>query len=551
MEKSLFFNAMPDPNFETGYDRNYSGDDISDWLRIVCETGVVKEGLAVTAGQGLSLSVASGKATLCGKGYVNTSPLTISTYEDGTPIVAPTGSSPRYDLIVLRLNNAQTKSARWIRTLVFKGTSSIPTLADLTRDSDVYDLLLGYAVIQPNADSIDQIVDTRGDEDLCPWFTAVKGYDDYYDAIVQRFESKVTLSDLASVVVTDIPSRLYLGKYSLVEVFVNGLKERDEGYSVSVSGGYVSITFPTPLDADTDVLVVVSNFIEGEGLETAIAQYTQFIQDVADIKTAQEHIYVCNGVNDNQAISAMANAFIHGAEDGASMTIKVVGHFNCVDEHGNTLTTGGDGSASSPYRVFTIDEDSTTGRRVTLDFTDASMVEASFTASHAVVFHGSGFSVVGLNLLAEADGQGSSMVAFDGDVKARDSKFSVTANDYAWIAVAGSFDDCEGRVEVANGDAYCFYSDGRIVRVNGGTYYAYTGDSGAVSAVVGQDANGAVSILNGVNAPTSASVGLFQTDALWQGGTNNYIVSTALVTALPISVIGAFSTIVGTIPLSK
>ena len=33
-EKSLFFNALPSSEFETGYDRNYNADDISNWLSV-------------------------------------------------------------------------------------------------------------------------------------------------------------------------------------------------------------------------------------------------------------------------------------------------------------------------------------------------------------------------------------------------------------------------------------------------------------------------------------------------------------------------------------
>ena len=63
-QKSLFFNALPDDSFETGYDRNYNADDISDWFSIVCETGVLKGGLEVSVGTGLTVNVAIGKATI-------------------------------------------------------------------------------------------------------------------------------------------------------------------------------------------------------------------------------------------------------------------------------------------------------------------------------------------------------------------------------------------------------------------------------------------------------------------------------------------------------
>ena len=40
-QKGLFFNALPDSTSPTGYDRNYSADDISDWFSIVCTTHLV------------------------------------------------------------------------------------------------------------------------------------------------------------------------------------------------------------------------------------------------------------------------------------------------------------------------------------------------------------------------------------------------------------------------------------------------------------------------------------------------------------------------------
>ena len=70
MQSSLFFNALPNEAYATGYDRNYDADAISNWLGIIISTGVIKNGLAVTpASSGLGVSVAVGKACINGKGY--------------------------------------------------------------------------------------------------------------------------------------------------------------------------------------------------------------------------------------------------------------------------------------------------------------------------------------------------------------------------------------------------------------------------------------------------------------------------------------------------
>ena len=202
-ELAGFFNAFPDATSQTGYDKNYSAEDVSDALAQVIETGVFKGGLAVTAGEGLSVNVAIGAASIRGHWYKNTA---IKNLELAA---APTGSSARYDLIVLRLDNTQTQSARTCYLAVKTGTSSTPTTAgSLQRDVSqygVYELLLGYVKVDPNATTIAQadITDTRGYNDAqtpggqplygdlancCPYVTAVKGYQDYYDAIIQQFE---------------------------------------------------------------------------------------------------------------------------------------------------------------------------------------------------------------------------------------------------------------------------------------------------------------------------------------------------------------------------
>ena len=74
MSKALFFNALPDESSTTGYDRNYNADDLSDFLSIVCDTGVVKtdtvgaepQGLKVVPASGRTVNVNAGKAVIKG-----------------------------------------------------------------------------------------------------------------------------------------------------------------------------------------------------------------------------------------------------------------------------------------------------------------------------------------------------------------------------------------------------------------------------------------------------------------------------------------------------
>ena len=102
MSKALFFNALPDATSPTGYDRNYNADDLSDFLSIVCDTGVVKtntvsaeaQGLKVVAASGLNINVNAGKAVIKGKGFINDALASLAISANGT-------ATSRYDYVVI------------------------------------------------------------------------------------------------------------------------------------------------------------------------------------------------------------------------------------------------------------------------------------------------------------------------------------------------------------------------------------------------------------------------------------------------------------------
>ena len=513
-EKSLFYNAFPDEESPTGYDRNYNADDLSDWFSIVCDTGVLKDGLQVTAGSGLSVNVAAGKATIKGKGYVNNSILSLNLPS------APTGASPRYDMIVLRMDNTQTASGRKTYVLV-QSVDSVPAPNYLTRDGGIYDLLLAYVTVQPNATSISQITDCRGDQDFCPWFTAVKGYDDYYDAIVQQYEFNGTMASAGTTISTNIPTNLYNGKYSLIEVYCNGLKEENTDFTVNTSGGYITITFSSTKAAGAKISVVLNNFIDGEGLSTAINDYNNWVQAVAELQEKNEYTYVCNGLNDNVNITNIVNAWRNGGTDNGSARIKVVGNFGCKNGTQYVVPVGGSGTAASPYLIFNFVSGS---RRVVLDFTDCSEINIPISGVYGYVFNvsGTGFVFKGLNLVANGSSAGTVIRAINstgGIVVCEDCRFWINGYQNSQIANNGIYRDCRGSVSNATGNTYCFQPTS-IIEITGGEYYSYTGSSSAQSSIIGQSQADAVSILYGVNAPVVARSGFYQTNSIlqWSGG---------------------------------
>lgn len=552
-EKGLFFNAMPDGNFETGYDRNYSADDISNWLRVAFTTGVVKTdnetgtgnplGLKVVADSGMNVKVNAGFACILGKPYINDAqlPFTIAT--------APTGGSARYDCVILRMDNTQTKSAR--RSYIYiKSLNQTPTINDLTRTDQIYELLLAYIIVNPNVTTIAQsyIKDLRGNETYCPWFTAVKGYEDYYDAIVQQFEYNGTMASAGRVVTTNIPSSLYNDKYSLIEVYCNGLKEENVNYTIATSSAYIVINFTANKSAGAKISVVLNNFMDGEGLATAIASYNQWVQDVEDLKTANEYVYVCNGVDDNIQITNLGRAWLNGGTDYGSKKIKIVGNF------GYSAMAYGDGSSSNPYRFFNFAGDF--NRRLILDFSDCSYIQINAPAGkYSVVFPAQSLQVIGANINIGNTAE-DTMVKFfstsSGEIYCENCRFWINAYKSSNIASCGTFKNCRGSVANVDGNSYCFQpADASLLRIEGGEYYAYTGNQSSASAIIGQSSTNSVSILYAVNAPTQARSGYYQKNSIWQVGNAGWVNCTDLISELPLNVVSGKSNIRGTIALSK
>jgi hypothetical protein len=538
MSKSLFFNALYTGEGETGYDREYNADDLSDFLSIVCDIGVIKgDGLKVTA-SGMGVNVAAGKAVIKGKAFINETTETFTVSANGT-------SANRYDYVVLKFDN--NISARKISLELRTGTSSVPTVANLTRNDKVYELMLAYITVAPNATSVGSVTDLRGKATLCPWFTAAKGYEEYYDAIIEKHESTVTMATAGVNVVTTLPASLYNAKYSLIEVYTNGLKEPTSAYTARTEAGYIVVTFAAQKVAGAKITVVLSNFIDGEGMATALTQYTQLLQDVADLKGAGEYNYICNGVNDNVLLSNLVRN-IYSVNDYASFKVNVIGNF------GITAAYGGSGTKANPYVWINFNNPVDTNRIVTVDFTRASAISPIIEGgTDNLIFRTNKIIIVGATVIASNTSANTLIVvngATSGAIKYKDCRFYITAYYDSVIAYRGTFENCRGSVANISTASYCFLPNtDSVVKIVGGEYYAYTGDSTKASAVVGQSGANAVSILYGVSAPTLARSGFLQTHAVLQYG--GVINCTDMITELTVNVMSGASNVRGTIAKSK
>lgn len=548
--KALFFNALPDAESQTGYDRNYNADDISDFLSMVCETGVVKtnsdtsgnpQGLKVVAASGMTINVNAGRGAIKGKAFINDALESFTVAANGT-------TANRYDYIVIKYDN--NVSVRNITLELRTGTSAIPTASRLTRTGRVYELMLAYITVAPSATSITQanITDTRGDADLCPWFTAAKGYADYYDAIVQKHEYNTTLSSVSTTVITDLPSKLYNEKYSLVEVYTNGLKEPESAFTASVSGGYIVITFTAQKASGAKITVILNNFLDGEGMATALAQYTQLLQDVTDLKAAGEYNYICNGVNDNVLIGDIVRAYLSAGTDYGSMKLNIIGNI------GMSIPAKGVGTTSNPYVWFNFAVES--NRNIVIDFSRSGQIAPTISnGTYNYIFATQSAHIIGATVTASNTTTDTVIRVVDtpnGSVKFENCRFYVTCYKYGLIAFRGTFTNCRGSVASVTENSYCFQpSTYGVVKVIGGEYYSYTGDANKQSSIVGQSSADAVSILYGVSAPTIARTGFYQTNSLlqWVGG--GILSCTDLISELPMVVAAGISNIRGTITKSK
>lgn len=552
MGKALFFNALPNAASQTGYDRNYNADDLSDFLSMICDTGVVKtntidnvpQGLRVVANNGMAINVNAGKAAIKGKGFINAALESFVITANGT-------TSNRYDYVVIKYDNNIT--VRDIKLELRTGTSAIPNISNLTRNDKVYELMLAYIKVAPSATSISQsdITDMRGYATLCPWFTAVKGYEDYYDAAMQAHESTVTLTSLTDTAITDLPSSLYNTRYSLIEVYTNGIKEPETAFTASVSGGYIVITFKAQKASGTKITVILNNFIDGEGMATALAQYTQLVKDVSDLKASGEYNYICNGVNDNILIGNIVRAYLQAdtTSDYGSLKLNVIGTL------GITAAAYGTGTTTNPYGWFNLNIGS--NRRAIVDFSRCSHIAPPIeNGTYNHIFHANnGIEIVGATVIASNTAT-DTVIRISGTtsgvVKFENCRFYITSYKDGLIALRGTFINCRGSVANIINNSYCFLpASNGVVKVIGGEYYAYTGDATLQSAIVGQSGADAVSILYGVSAPTSARAGYYQTNSILQWAGGGILSCTDLISALPMIVVAGISNIRGTIAKSK
>lgn len=496
---SGFFDAIESNG---SFDRTYSSADYCDNLATVIKNGVrysSDNDLVVTPGNAMAITVGIGRAWINGHYLYND-----TAYTSLTIATAPTGGQSRIDRVVARLDTSL--ATRAISLEIIQGTAAQNPIAPaLTRNDSIYDLCLAEITVPAGATAItaDMIKDTRSDGTICGWASSVTPA---IMSMLRQYVWTTTLSGTATTVEFDI-SQYDPQDVCILDVYTNGILETP-GVDYTISGS--TITFTQGKTAGTEIMVVLYKSIDGTGLES-VADQVEALQNAVDkLDAAEQYIYECNGTNDNVQISNIAQAFLNGGTNIATMRITVVGQ-----NFGASAPASGNGSASNPYKWFNLGLPATAQRRVIVDFTNAGTMTLPITANTTnQIFAGADCHVIGAHVVA-FQGNGSTAVQFfngTGAVFAENCYFRTYTGSGSYIATNGTFKNCRGFITAANANAICFpAAAGCAVIVEGGVYKAYTKTGSNYSAVFAVWYSNAAVIASNVKCPTIPETGYQQT----------------------------------------
>ena len=142
-------------------DRKYDADQMSDFYTGIVTQGVfqhVDNGLEVTAGTGLTVSVNTGRAIIQNKWVKNDTPLILE--------LAPAPTTyGRFDRVVLKYDSNNRNVQIIVKTGTPAGTPGVP---ELVREGGIYELCLADIDVEAGATSV-TVTDTRSDTTLCGW----------------------------------------------------------------------------------------------------------------------------------------------------------------------------------------------------------------------------------------------------------------------------------------------------------------------------------------------------------------------------------------------
>lgn len=540
-ERSGFFNAL---RTESGYDRTYNANDYSDNLAVVISNGVLRstdDDLRVTAA-GMVATVAAGRGWIKGHWYINDSPKTFDA------VSAPI-SGNRWDRVMLRFDNSLAQ--RNVYLIYVEGTAaSTPEKPAPTRTGDIYDIVLADIYVAANATSV-EVTDTRGDNTLCGWVYSTSGDNSFFTSLdnsfltwfnekkntlasvtlFKRYTQNITLTSTSGTVVFDIPQ--YDADTCFLEVYVNGILDNRH----TVSGN--TITFTGTLVSGTVVTVNAYKSIDGTGIMTVADEITELQQQFATLDGISKFTYKCSGLNDNIALSQIAQAIIAGSYTVGTLSAAAEAFLSAIggntylaslasDEQVTISVTGklgattpyaGDGTADNRYKWFYLGGTAVTNKRIIFDFEKCRKVDITCAANtNNIIFFGNDLHIINADVYAHSSAAACHITmalgaSAWGMMDFINCYFKVITTGKAMIAEHGDFTDCYLGVKSSGDNAFCINActEG-LVRLNGGTYFAYIGSSSKIAAVINVEASETSAVVMGtnMNCPTVAQTGYYQ-----------------------------------------
>lgn len=540
-ENSGFFNALRN---EDGYDRKYNANDYSENLAVVISNGVLRsinDDLKVTA-SGMACAVGVGRAWINGHWYHNDSQL------DFSAVTAPTGGK-RWDRVILRLD--RTLQHREVYLMYVQGTAeNRPVKPSIVRTDDIYDLVLADVYVDTNATSV-VVYDRRADAELCGWVYSVSGDQSFIQSLdtafyewfegakdtlssvtlFKRYTQTQTLASASSAVTFNIPQ--YDADTCFLEVYVNGILDNRHSINGSV------ITFVGTLVAGTVVTVNVYKSIDGTGIMSVSDEITELQQQFATLDGISKLTYKCTGLNDNIALSQIAQAIIDGSYTVGSLSTAAEAFLTALggntylaalpsDAHINISVAGklgattpfaGSGAADNRYKWFSLGQASGGARKVIFDFAKCQKIDIAPSANTSnIIFFGTDLNIRNANVLAHSSGAGCHVTmalgqSAWGTLNIVNCNFVILTTGKAMIADSGNFTDCNLHVKSSGDNA--FVIDGKeegLARLVNCTCFAYVGSSSKIAAVFNVESTqtNAVIIGSNLNCPTVAQQGYQQ-----------------------------------------
>lgn len=521
--KSGYYNSL-------NGDRKYNAETMSKYFVGLVSRGVLQNYLnkfQVISSSGMQVTLQTGKAYFSDGKWIETdAPINFE-------IDASSPTLNRIDRIVLRRDLSESVRDG---TIIHKiGTPSLtPQPPELEEDEYTEEMSVAQIYIGAQSTVISQanITDERPNNEVCGWVHGLIEqvdtedlFDQYDDAFNTWFSNvKETLATTTLIRQytshyttitddeTDIPIGItqYNPALDILNVFINGLKlVKGVDYTQEDSDS-TQITLAKGLTTGQIVDFEVFKSVDGSDAETVV-QHVYNLQN--QVNKLEDAIYYATGENDNIKLSQMCQEFFTADDLGDQMYIRVVGTNFTV-----TTPADGLGSTSSRYKWFNIGPAGKSTKRLILDFSGCNIISIDATNDNNLIFYGASCRIENLKMQIVL-GSNATFVESP-NIQINNCDIEMTASGTVIFGRRyGNFNHNRVYLTSNGGSAYCFEAvDNSLVRVYGGTYYAYTNqqNTSIVSAAgyVSTGQTNAILLMTNSNCPIVARSGYYQTNSI-------------------------------------